>query len=198
MAKILKAQVRILGVRPLWFHHFSVDSLPLTKTERTGVAGHDPDEWRRTVLAKDNGQLFIESTFVFGCVREAGKYTRKGKGSLLPVISASLMVLDEFVLIDNRLLPDGLRTPPECNPELPVYMDVRGVRNPTTKARNIRYRVACSPGWTCQFHLLWDSTLVNRNEMQAVLSDAGNLVGIGNGRTIGMGRFQTTEFLIME
>jgi hypothetical protein len=159
MAQFLQAKVSIQGVRPLLFHHFSVDSLPLTKQERTGVAGNDPEEWRKTVLATREGQLYLDPTYIFGCLREAGKFTRKGKGSLQTAISASLMVSDDVILIDNCFLLDGLIAPPSTDPTLPVYLDVRGVRNPTTKARNIRYRIACRPGWTCQFHLRWDATL---------------------------------------
>jgi hypothetical protein len=120
MAQFLKAQVRIQGVHPLLFHHFSVDSLPLVKQERTGVAGNDPEEWRKSVFATEAGQLYIESTYIFGCLREAGKWTKKGKGTMLPVISVLLMVLDDIIPIDGRYLPHGLQTPPEGNPTLPV------------------------------------------------------------------------------
>jgi CRISPR/Cas system endoribonuclease Cas6 (RAMP superfamily) len=75
---------------------------------------------------------------------------------------------------------------------------VRGVRNPSTKARNVRYRVAASKGWTCTFHLLWDKTIVSRAEMETVLIDSGKLVGIGNGRGIGMGRFEVAEFTVID
>jgi hypothetical protein len=34
--------------------------------------------------------------------------------------------------------------------------------------------------------------------MQAVLNDAGNMVGVGSGRTIGMGRFWVEDFEIIE
>ncbi len=40
-----------------------------------------------------------------------------------------------------------------------------------------------------EFVITWEDTLVNQNEMKAIIIDAGRLVGIGNGRKIGMGRF---------
>jgi hypothetical protein len=198
MAQYLKAQVRIQGVRPLLFHHFSVKSLPLTKAERTGVAGNDPVEWRRSVLATESGQLYLEPTYIFGCLRDGGKFTQRGRGTLLPTIQACLVVLDDIILIHDRFLPDKLNTPPSSDPSQPVYLDIRGVTNPGTKGRNIRYRVACSPGWTCSFGIMWDSTVINRDEIKAVIIDAGRMVGIGNGRRIGMGKFELLEMNISE
>lgn len=77
-------------------------------------------------------------------------------------------------------------------------MHIASVRNPSTKARNIRYRVAASAGWKLSFNLLWDKTIVSRGEMEAVCRDAGVLVGLGDGRSIGFGRFEIEEFQIAD
>jgi hypothetical protein len=204
MSNILTAKVTIQGVRPLWFHRFGPEALPLEKQERTGVAGNDPVEWRRTVSVTKDGQLFVDSTYAFATIREGSKYTKKGRGSIQSAVVATLQVTDNRILI-NRYMPgfpnghvyDVLReSPPEQDPELPVYLDVRGVRNPATKARNVRYRVACAPGWQATFNLQWDKTIVSRNEMEASLIDAGRLVGIGNGRAVGMGRYDVVSFAV--
>lgn len=75
---------------------------------------------------------------------------------------------------------------------------MRGTKNPSTKARNVRYRVASPAGWKATFHLLWDKTIVSRGEMEAVLKDAGVLVGIADGRSIGFGRFTAEGFEVSE
>jgi hypothetical protein len=196
LKNILQARVTIRGVRPCLWHRFGPDALPLEKQERTGVAGNDPEEWKRTVTATDDGQLYVDSSYVFGMMRDGAKHTKKGKGSIQALVAATLQIQETFVLFD-RHLPDGLKTPPPTDPTQPVYLDIRGVRNPSTKARNVRYRVAASPGWQCSFTLLWDKTVVDRNQMQAVLIDAGTLVGIGNGRSIGMGRFEVAAFEVL-
>ncbi|MGB3496428.1 MAG: hypothetical protein WBA57_27120 [Elainellaceae cyanobacterium] len=64
----------------------------------------------------------------------------------------------------------------------------------TGRGKVIRYRVAVSCGWHCAFHLLWDKTIVSRREMQAIAIDAGHLVGLGDGRSIGYGRFEILQF----
>ncbi len=193
MANILSASVTVKGLRPLMWHAFGPDAIPLEKQERTGVAGNDPFEWRKTVLVLPNGQLYVQPSYVFGCLREAAKYTKKGKGSIQGAVSATLQVADDVVLVD-RYLPD----PIPSDPTAPVYLDVRSVRNPATKARNVRYRVAASSGWQVTFNIFWDKTIVSRNEIEAVARDAGQLVGLGDGRSIGMGRFSVEQFTVAE
>lgn len=155
MAKnILTAQVVIKGVRPIFWHRFGPEALPLEKQERTGVAGNDPEEWKRTVTATADGQLYVDSSYVFGMMRDAAKHTKKGKGSIQALVAATLQIQETLVMFDRKL-PAGLNTAPPTDPAAPVYLDIRGVRNPSTKARNVRYRVAASPGWQCSFTLLW-------------------------------------------
>jgi hypothetical protein len=48
-----------------------------------------------------------------------------------------------------------------------VYLDVRSVRNPTTKGRNVRYRVALSSGWKTEFEVIWENTLVASQQLEA-------------------------------
>lgn len=191
---ILTASITIRGLRPLFWHRFGPDALPLEKQERSGVAGNDPMEWKRTVLVANDGRLYLDPSQVFGAIRDGARHTKKGKGSIQALVAATLQVTDDRVFVD-RVLPEG-DLPTDSSQ--PVYLDIRGVRNPSTKARNVRYRVAASPGWTATFNILWDRTIVDRNQMQAVLNDTGQLVGIGNGRSIGMGRFEVVEFNLSE
>lgn len=190
MANLIKARVSIVGKRPLLQHMFGPEALPLEKGEKTGVAGHDPEEWRRTSMTTKQGQLYIRGTYVFGMVRDASKHTKKGKGSIQALVAATLQVEEDIILLD-RFLPEGGPVP---DPTQPVYLDISGVRNPSTKARNVRYRLAAGSGWRTQFTLLWDKTIVSRDQMRAVLNDAGTLVGLADGRSIGYGRFDIESF----
>ncbi len=104
------------------------------------------------------------------------------------------ILLEYFIPGFNGHLPNEM---PEDD-ELPVYLDVRSAVNPTTKGRNIRYRVALSPGWEVKFTIEWDKTIVPRNQMEAVCIDSGKLVGIGSGRRIGMGRYNVKSFEVQD
>ncbi|MEN9933865.1 MAG: hypothetical protein RLZZ387_444 [Chloroflexota bacterium] len=184
MTNLLAAVITVTGVRPLLFHHFSPSSIPLVKEERSGVAGNDPDEWRKTVLVTETGQLYLEPSYAFGALRDAAKLTPRKRGTLQPLLTSTLQVPGDRLLVD-RFLPDPIDT----DPSNPVYIDVRTVKNPATRGRNIRYRVATSAGWRVTFTAEWDKTVVSRSEFLAVLLDAGRFCGFGDGRNIGFGRF---------
>jgi len=185
MGNILTATITIVGVRPLLWNRFGPDTIPVGgRRERSGVAGNDPSEWERTVLVTPERQLYLDPTAIFGCLRDAARYTPRKRGTLQPFVAATLQVLDERVLVD-RFLPEQ----PTSDTTQPVYIDVRSVRNPATRARNVRYRVAAAPGWRTCFTVQWDVTIVSRHEMLAVLLDAGRFVGLGDGRAVGFGRF---------
>lgn len=202
MSNMVKAKVSIRGVRPLLIHHFGPDALPLEKQEKDGVAGNSPNEWRKTALVTKEGQLYLKPTYAFATIRDAARHTKKGKGSIQSAVAATLQVVDDRILLDRFMpgFPNGhdfdiaAAEPPTRDDSAPVYLDVQSVRNPSTKARNVRYRVAASPGWACSFTILFDKTVVDRNTMQAVLNDAGVLVGIADGRSIGFGRFTVESF----
>lgn len=196
MGNIVQAQVSITGVRPLMWHVFGPDALPLEKKERTGVAGNDPEEWKRTVTYdRETRQLYFDSAYIFACIRDASRHTKKGKGSIQALVSATLQVAQDRVMVD-RFLPE--ETDITTDPAQPVYIDVRGCRNPATKARNVRYRVAAKAGWNMVFTIEWDKTIVSRPEMNAVLLDAGRLTGLADGRSVGFGRFQVDSFTMTE
>ena len=195
---ITTAKIQIVGTRPLLWHVFGPESIPLEKQERTGVAGNDPEEWKRTFLANKEGQLYLRPDYIFGCLRDGAKHTKKGRGSILRLVAATLQIVDDRVYID-RFIPGWNGGPPEeltRDPDEPVYLDVRGVVNPGSRGRNVRYRVAASPGWRTEFTILFENTIVSRAEMEAVALDAGRLVGLGDGRNIGFGRFEVEEFLV--
>lgn len=189
MSKLMIAEVSIEGLRPLLFHVFGPEALPLEKQERTGVPGNDPEEWRQTHTATKQGQLYLRSDYAFSCLINGARYEKLKRGSLMPLMQSTLQVLDDILLLDRWMPAEPLPT----DPDSPVYLDIRSVRNPSTKGRNVRYRVACSPGWHLSFHASFDSTIVSREAFTASLLNAGQLVGIGDGRTIGMGRFEVID-----
>ena len=206
MGNMLRAMVTIEGIRPLFFHKFGRDAIPLEKQERTGVAGNDPEMWRRATSVTKDGQLYVDGQYAFSTIRNGGKFTKKGRATLQAPIEATLQVEETRILVDRYFpgFPNGhvfdikaVEVPSEDSDE-PIYLDVRGTKNPSTGARNVCYRIVASPDWHMTFHLLWDRTVISRNELEAVLIDAGKLVGIGNARKIGMGRFKVLQFDVEE
>jgi hypothetical protein len=192
---LLKAKISIKGKRPILFHSFSNDSISLVKKETTGVPGNDPQEWKRTVLKTKENQLYLEPTYIFGCLREGGKYLKSGRGTFQSKIASTLTVLDEIILLD-RFLPEEDKLTQDKS--LPVYLDVRSVKNPSTKGRNVRYRIAANSGWGAIFNIIWEGTIVSREHMEECVINAGSFVGLGDARSIGFGRFEVEKFSVKE
>lgn len=194
MAQI-RAKVQIKGIRPLLLHTFSPDTISLERKARTGVAGNDPEEWKKSYNATKDGQLWVDNSYIFGTLRAAAIHTKSGRGSIQSKFSATLQVLDDKILF-NRFMPKDLTSFLDTSSETGdnVYLDVRSVKNPATKGRNVRYRVAMSPGWETSFTLQWDNTIVAGAQVEQVLEDAGALIGLADGRSIGFGRFEVLSF----
>ena len=193
---IKKAKAFIRGTRPLIWHAFTEEALSLERKVTDGKAGNNPQEWKDTVLVDPQGKLYIKPTYVFGAMREGALYTKVGRGTIQKKVMATLIVMDNIVYIENRHMP--LEEELTRDITKPVYLDVCSVRNPNTKGRNICYRIASSIGWEAHFTIQWDSSIVSENQIENVVTDAGVLVGLGDGRSIGNGRFEVTSFEILK
>lgn len=192
---VVRARVALVGTRPLLQHAFGPESIALEKGEKTGVAGNDPEEWKKSCLIMPDGQLYVRGNYAFSCIRAGSKNIKKGRGSIQGLVAATLQIEEPIILIDRHLPAGG----PKMDPTngglgLPVYIDVTGVRNPATKGRNIRYRLACSPGWKVAFHIEFDKTMVSRDQMRAAIIDAGRFAGLGDGLSVGNGRFAIESY----
>ena len=192
MSNIIQANVTIRGTRPMLIHHFGPDAIPLERREKSGVAGNDPEEWKRTVLMTNNRQIYVPCEYILANFRAGSRIAFGSRGRHSANLAACHQIVDENILF-NRFVPENLHDFINST-DATVYLDVRGVKQPTTKARNIRYRVALSPGWQSRFSIVWDRTLISREEMHSIAIHSGQFVGLGDGRTIGFGRYTVDEF----
>lgn len=194
-----KAIVNIVGRTPLIWHAFNINALSTERKAKAGTAGNNPDEWKETVLCNEKGMLYIPKSYIFGCLRNAAVHTKEGKASLKTKVAATLQVLGQNeIYVKNRALPKPLdKLKAEDLPKsdkCPVYLDICSVVNPSTKGRNIRYRIASNPGWEIEFQIGWDNSIVGEKSMERVITDAGTLIGLADGRSIGNGRFEVTSY----
>lgn len=191
-------QVEIKGIRPILFHAFQIEAISNMSKVKTGSAGNDPEEWKRTLLEKNN-QLYVPASYISGCLKEGSKYTKAGRGTVLKSFISCTIVTSDICLID-RHLPDGWQQMTaeqfEKDSSKPVYLDIRGVMNPNSKGKNIRYRVACSPGWKTGFTFTFDDTVISQAQIKKIVEDAGKMVGIGDARVLGYGRFSVENIEI--
>src|SRR6476660_4841411 len=106
MSNTLSALIEIIGTRPLLLNRFGPDAIPLIKGERTGVAGNDPEEWKQRICWDEHRQLFLDAPALFAMIRDGGRYTKRGRGTLQTAIVATVHVEEERIFL-NRFLPEG-------------------------------------------------------------------------------------------
>jgi len=190
----LKAEILIQGTKPLLWNHLQPSESFGKRQERGGTAGNDPTGWQRNVLFTADRQLYLLPTHIFGCFRDAAKYTKRGRSSLMSQMVSTLQVQDRRIYINRYLPEEPIKASEDIDQEVYIFMSV--VKNIATRGHNIRYRVAAAAGWRCSFTLLWDKTIISRQEMETVAIDAGKLAGLADGRSIGYGRFEVLNFSV--
>lgn len=202
MSNIARVEVTVKGTRTLLQHRFTPDAIALEKREKTGVAGNDPEEWKRTRMVQEDGRLYLPPSYIFGCLVNGAKYTKKGRGSYQPYVQAALTIEDEIILL-NRKMPEEAKikhfedmVPRDLS--VSTFVFVTSVKNPNSKGRNVRYRLATRSGWQCTFIIAFDVTLVGRSIMQAIVIDSGRYCGLGDGLKIGAGRFEVVSYKVLE
>ncbi len=190
---ILTAEVKIRGTRPMIFNNFSIDRIPLKKAAKSGVAGNNPEEWKQTFETTPEGQLYVNSSYIFSCLRAGGKFLPKSRGTMEGDVAATLQVQNEKILF-NRFIEslDNITT----NKEELIYIDIRPVARRGVK--NIRYRLATKEGWETEFKIAWDNHLISHQQMHAICNEAGSFAGLGDARKIGYGRFDVVYFNVLK
>lgn len=186
------AEIAIEGIKPILFHTFPIDTLSRSKS-KSGTAGEDGIEWKKTVLMTADRELYIYNSYLCGAIVAGGKQIKIGKATLNKKIGGTLEVVEShlhfglYVPEDDQLLRKE---------DEDVYLDVRSVVNPMTKGRNVRYRVAAKAGWKTQATISWDDTVLSAEDVKSCAENGGLFEGVGDGRRIGFGRFKVTHFKV--
>lgn len=189
MAKV-KALVEVIGIKPILFHTFPIETL----TEKKSKTGEE--EWKTTVLMNEERQLYVMNTYFINSICNGGKEIKVGRGNLSKKIASTLDIEETRIYLTDRFVPaDEALTKNETEA---VYLDVRSVVNPMTKGRNIRYRIASKPGWHCKFTVCWDDYIASKEQVQRCVENGGAFQGVGDGRSIGFGRYELASFVMLK
>lgn len=192
------ATFKITGRKPYLYHKFNLSNLTEQKKVQEGNAGNSPSEWKDTYFSEGT-KLFIPDSYFFATFINGGKFIKIGRGTISKKLAGTLEITEGKHFIENRKIPkpqkDLTSDHLSNDSSKDVYIDCRMVSNPNTRGRNVRYRLAMSPGWRTTCRVRWDDTIVSRQQVQAAITESGSLVGIGDGRAIGYGRFEVSDFV---
>lgn len=189
------ANVKIKGIKPFLFHKFNIESLSASSKVKEGTTGNNFNEWKNSFF--HNGlNLYMPSAYMFAALKNGAVNTKVGRGTIQKTLISAITLLDERIYFNRNIWEGWEETEFENIPtdsSQDVYVDIRMVSNPNTKGKNVRYRLAMSPGWECEFAFEFDDTIISQAQIKKVCEDTGKLQGIADGRTLGYGRFEVDE-----
>ena len=196
MRKQTTAKVHIKGTRSLIFHAFREEVLTETKKAKTGSIGNNPEEWMDTVQMNKDRELFVTPLNLFGHLRDSAKFTKLGRGTYKDKVAATIIFPDEVFYLKDLVVPSVEKL--DRDEKKPVFLHVCSVKNPNTKGRNMRYRIAASKGWELTYQLIWDESIISKQVLKGIIEDGGILQGLMDGRQIGFGRYELIDFTIID
>jgi hypothetical protein len=196
-----KATYKLIGIKPLLFHAFrpEVVETPRHKTSKTGQAGINKEEWKETLFSEGT-KLYIPDTYFFAFLRSGGSFIKVGRGTIKNKVIACITIPEMRYYFSNRKLPKDVENMENedlsSDPTKPLFLHVSGVTNPATKGRNVRYRLGLGAGWEIESSVVWDDSIVSKEQMQDAVEAAAAFSGMADGRNTGYGRCRVENFNI--
>lgn len=170
-----QVHVSIKGKTPLLMHRFPLE--PVVAIEKKA-----PEEQAEiSAYRDDKGRLCIPALALQRAIISGATYSKgKGRGSLQKSAAACIFVSPDMVPV---------------NPNS-YTVDARAVVVPATKGRIVRYRPKFDI-WECAFTIEFDEDLISEPQLNRILIDTGDRVGLLDFRPEKkgpFGRFMVTEF----
>ncbi|HIK61356.1 MAG TPA: hypothetical protein EYF98_11790 [Planctomycetes bacterium] len=146
-------------------------------------------EFAGSLYLNDEGRPVIRQNALRACVTAGARQYRQGK-----TLGALSFDSEEYIL---NFTVDGAKADLCGHKALweANLFDQRMVK--VGQARVLRTR-PCFKGWSCAFTVDWADGLLNAEDLIGHVTRAGSSVGLLDGRSIGLGRFDVTEAKVQE
>lgn len=178
-----RAEITIEGSAPILFHRWSVEGVAAKASAAKGSKAKKTDDVESYLYRDAAGHIAIPGEYLRQSVIEAAKYRqdprspRKCAKDLFKAAIISLTDLASTGVVE------------------PDYLDRRRVC--VQRAAVTRVRPALNAGWSATFQMMVQTPeYISPQTLNAVIADAGRLVGVGDFRP-SYGRFVVTSFAIM-
>ncbi len=177
-------EVTILGVAPLLFHAWNVESVAEKSAAKKGSKAKKEDDVNSYVYRDDKGFLCLPGEYLRMSLIGAAKFRqdpRSPRKSAMDLFKAAIVSMTPLASLGQK----------EWD-----YMDKRRVviqRNAITRSRP-----AFKEGWKATIQLMCNlPEYISPSFLNDVIGQAGKLVGVGDFRP-SFGRFQVVQFSIVE
>jgi len=178
-----RAAVSIEGSADMLFHRWNVEGVDEKAKAAKGSKAKKTDDIESYVYRLDNGHLGLPGEYLRQAIIHAAKYKqdpRSPRKSAMDLFKAGIVCL-------TQLADLGVKT-----------WDYEDRRRAVIQRNAInRTRPAMKVGWEADFEFLINlPEYINTTLFQAVIADAGRLVGVGDFRPT-YGRFSVTNFKVI-
>lgn len=173
--------LRLRGVTPFLFNRMDIEAYDAEGGPSSKRKPRSRPEYESMIWRDEDGFLAYPTASVLASIRRGGKFFKSpigGNGSATPTLTESLIPAQEFSSFSTKDWD---------------AVDFRhakhGDRNRTPKPT---YRPRLEVGWllTTQFSVVLPE-LYGPAKLLEIIARAGGVLGIGDGRTIGFGRYVT-------
>jgi hypothetical protein len=178
-----RAAVSIEGSADMLFHRWNVEGVDEKAKAAKGSKAKKTDNIESYVYRLDNGHLGLPGEYLRQAIIHAAKYKqdpRSPRKSAMDLFKAGVVCLTQLADLGTS------------------KWDYEDRRRAVIQRNAInRTRPAMKSGWVADFEFLINlPEYINTTLLQAVLADAGRLVGVGDFRPT-YGRFSVTKFKVL-
>lgn len=172
-------KVKIVGTADLLMNRRPLDENEGEKVKKKSVQIDPVEDAERKSWKDPKIGYYIPSDMIEGCLREAGKNFKSGRGSLKNTILSSVFCADEKVPLGRKDYDE---------------VDKRWGTHPSTGNSVLTSRVKFK-NWQATLTINYDENKIDDKTMKSLLEEAGSCKGIGSYRPK-FGRFKVEKYEI--
>lgn len=172
------AKIKISGIASLLMNRMPQAATTKVVRKKTDVINPQEDAMKKAYHDKDLG-YYLPSDIIEGCLREAGKNIKAGRGTLKKTVLSSIFCKDEKVKLNYE--KDSV--------------DSRFSVHPSTGNGVMCNRMRFD-GWNIEFQLDFDDDRVDPSTLEELIKEAGKVVGMGSYRPK-FGRYKLDKFELL-
>lgn len=172
-------KVKIFGTASLLMNRMPQATAEKVIKKKTDVINPLEDATKKAYHDEENG-FYLPSDMIEGCLREAGKNIKSGRGTLKKIVLASIFCKTEKVKL-------------KCEKK---GVDSRFSIHPSTGNGVMCNRMRFD-GWSVEFELEFDEERVDPKTLEELIIEGGKVIGMGSYRPK-FGRFKLDEFKLIK
>jgi len=173
---MFRVKVKIKGTTPLLMNKWNQE-LAEARTDR-------PEFAEKRLYKNDKGEIVVPAEWIERAIMKVAKDFKvegQRKITYALLLPGNVIIRPEFIKIEPQKW----------------VIDARTVVIPSTGGRVMRYRPKFE-NWSLEFSIDVIDERIKPETLQKILVDAGRRVGIGDGRSIGFGRFMIEKYEVQE